>query len=81
MRLRLIPILFSLILALPILGIFAALLNPGAGSWDTLSHLLSTVLPGYAFTTLLMASGVAVLKARMKLRHFWRDLKEEFGKE
>lgn len=71
MRLRLIPILFSLILALPILGIFAALLNPGAGSWDILSHLLSTVLPGYAFTTLLMASGVAFGVASMGVICAW----------
>ncbi len=71
MRLRLIPILFSLILALPILGIFAALLHPGASSWDILSHLLSTVLPSYALTTLFMALGVAWGVASMGVICAW----------
>ncbi len=71
LRLRLTPILLSLILALPILGIFAALLNPQAASGDVLAHLITTVLPGYAWTTLLMAIGVAWGVASMGIITAW----------
>lgn len=71
LRLRLTPILLSLILALPILGIFAALLNPQAASGDVLTHLVTTVLPGYAWTTLLMAIGVAWGVASMGIITAW----------
>ncbi len=71
LRLRLTPILLSLILALPILGIFAALLNPQATSGDVLTHLITTVLPGYAWTTLLMAIGVAWGVASMGIITAW----------
>jgi iron(III) transport system permease protein len=71
LRLRLIPTLFSLVLALPILGIFTALLNPQAGSTEVLSHLFHTVLPSYAFTTLMMAIGVAIGVASMGVICAW----------
>ena len=50
---------------------FAALLHPGASSWDILSHLLSTVLPSYALTTLFMALGVAWGVASMGVICAW----------
>jgi len=71
LRIRLIPTLFSLILALPILGIFLALLNPQVSTWDVLSHLISTVLPSYALTTLLIAVGVAWGVASMGVICAW----------
>ncbi|TXI12663.1 MAG: iron ABC transporter permease, partial [Polynucleobacter sp.] len=71
MRLRLTPILLSLILALPILGIFAALLSPSSTSGDVLTHLVTTVLPGYAWTTLWLAIGVAWGVASMGIITAW----------
>jgi iron(III) transport system permease protein len=71
LRLRLTPILLSLILALPILGIFAALVTPHVSSGDVLTHLITTVLPGYAWTTLLMAIGVAWGVASMGIITAW----------
>ena len=71
MRPRLTPILLSLILALPILGIFAGLLSPQSTSGDVLSHLINTILPGYAGTTLILAIGVAVGVASMGIITAW----------
>ena len=71
LRPRLTPILLSLILALPILGIFAGLLSPQSTSGDVLSHLINTILPGYAGTTLILAIGVAVGVASMGIITAW----------
>ena len=71
LRLRLIPTLFSLVLALPILGIFTALLNPHAGSAEVLLHLFNTMLPSYLFTTLIMTIGVAWGVASMGVICAW----------
>jgi iron(III) transport system permease protein len=71
LRPRITPILLSLVLALPILGIFAALLNPQTSSSGVLWHLINTVLPGYAWTTLLLALGVTVGVASMGIITAW----------
>jgi iron(III) transport system permease protein len=60
-----------LVLALPILGIFAALLNFQSSSGDVLWHLINTVLPGYAWTTLVLALGVTVGVASMGIITAW----------
>lgn len=49
-----------LLLALPVLGVIGAWFVPGAGSWQVLSHQASTVLPGYAAQSVLLALGVGV---------------------
>jgi iron(III) transport system permease protein len=71
LRPRITPILLSLVLALPILGIFAALLNPQSSSGEVLWHLINTVLPGYAWTTLVLALGVTVGVASMGIVTAW----------
>ena len=58
-------------LALPILGIFTALLNPHAGSAEVLLHLFNTMLPSYLFTTLIMTIGVAWGVASMGVICAW----------
>lgn len=47
------------VLALPLLGVLGAWLSPQASSWELLRHQVSTVLPGYALTSLVLAAGVA----------------------
>ena len=48
-----------LLLALPLVGLSAAWLSPQAHSWDLLRQQATTVLPGYAGSSLLLAAGVA----------------------
>lgn len=49
-----------LLLALPVLGVLGAWFMPGAGTWAVLAHQASTVLPGYALQSVLLALGVGV---------------------
>ncbi|MGA0609969.1 ABC transporter permease [Caldimonas sp. KR1-144] len=48
------------LLALPLLGVLSAWLTPQAASWELLRHQVSTVLPGYALNSLLLAAGVGI---------------------
>lgn len=48
-----------LLLALPVLGVFAAW-GGGGLSWSTLAHQASTVLPGYLLQSALLSVGVAL---------------------
>ena len=57
-------------LALPVIGIVAALFQPTLGS-DVLSHLFSTVLPDYALTTAILLLGVAWGVASMGIICAW----------
>ena len=57
-------------LALPVIGIVAALVQPTLGS-DVLSHLFSTVLPDYALTTAILLLGVAWGVASMGIICAW----------
>ena len=63
---RLITLLCG-ILALPVLGVLASWFTMDASSWDVLQHQLDTVLPAYAWNSLLLsllvALGVTVLGA------------------
>jgi len=49
-----------LLLALPVLGVLGAWLIFDADAWQVLRHQASTVLPGYALQSALLAAGVAV---------------------
>ena len=49
-----------LALALPVVGVLAAWLALDAAALATLQHQLSTVLPGYALQSALLATGVAI---------------------
>lgn len=49
-----------LLLALPVLGVLGAWFVPGAGSAEVLAHQASTVLPGYAAQSVLLALGVGL---------------------
>lgn len=49
-----------LLLALPVLGVLGAWFVPDSGSLDVLRHQASTVLPGYAGQSALLALGVGV---------------------
>jgi iron(III) transport system permease protein len=49
-----------LLLALPVLGVLAAWLQLDAAALGTLAHQATTVLPGYAGQSLLLAGGVAL---------------------
>lgn len=71
LQVRITPILLSILLALPILGIFAALLMPSEQSGGVLAHLASTVMPAYAGTTLVLAIGVALGVASMGIITAW----------
>ena len=51
--------------------IFAALFGPQSSGGDVLLHLITTVLPGYAWTTLLLAIGVAWGVASMGIITAW----------
>jgi len=48
------------VLALPVLGVWAAWIGFDAAAADTLGHLWSTVLPAYALQSLWLSLGVAV---------------------
>ena len=50
--------MLCILLALPLLGVFGAWLVPDANSLALLRHQASTILPGYALTSLLLAVGV-----------------------
>ena len=56
-RWSLLALVLALLVALPVLVVFAALLIPQADLWR---HLASTVLPGYIGHTLALAAGVGV---------------------
>jgi iron(III) transport system permease protein len=49
-----------LLLALPVVGVLAAWLALDAAALATLRHQLTTVLPGYAWQSALLATGVAL---------------------
>lgn len=57
--------LLCLVLALPVLGVIAAWLFADASAWQVLAHQASTVLPGYALQSALLALGVALGVALM----------------
>ncbi len=56
---RRVALLLCVLLALPLLGVLGAWFVPRADSWALLRHQFDTVLPGYAVTSLLLATGVA----------------------
>ena len=56
-RWSLLALILALVVALPILVVFATLFVPHGDIWR---HLVSTVLPGYVGHTLALAAGVAV---------------------
>jgi iron(III) transport system permease protein len=58
--LRVLLTLVCLLLALPVLGVFAAWLRFDAAAWAVLAHQAQTVLGGYAAQSLVLALGVAV---------------------
>ena len=49
-----------LLLALPVLGVLGAWFVSDAAAWQVLQHQVSTVLPGYALQSALLAGGVAL---------------------
>ena len=49
-----------LLLALPVLGVLGAWFAADAAAWQVLQHQFSTVLPGYALQSALLAGGVAL---------------------
>ncbi|MBA3590689.1 iron ABC transporter permease [Methylibium sp.] len=57
---RRLAVVLCALLALPLLGIAGAWLAPQADSLELLRHQATTVLPGYALTSLLLTLGVAV---------------------
>lgn len=57
---RRLAVALCLLLALPLLGIAGAWLQPQASSLELLRHQATTVLPAYALTSLLLALGVAL---------------------
>ena len=57
--------LVCLILALPVLGILASWFVADAAAWQVLVHQATTVLPGYAGQSALLAGGVAIGVALM----------------
>lgn len=57
---RRLAIALCALLALPLLGVLGAWLTPQASSWELLRHQFSTVLPGYAVSSLLLALGVGI---------------------
>lgn len=57
---RRLAIACCVVLALPLLGVLGAWLTPQASSWELLRHQVSTVLPGYALNSLLLAAGVGI---------------------
>lgn len=56
---RRVALSLCVLLALPLLGVLGAWFVPRADSWELLRHQFSTVLPGYAGTSLALAVGVA----------------------
>lgn len=52
--------LLCALLALPLLGVVGAWLTPAAHSLELLRHQATTVLPGYAWSSLVLAAGVAL---------------------
>jgi len=57
---RLLLTLLCLLLALPVLGVLGAWFTLDAAALDVLSHQWQTVLPGYAWQSLLLAAGVGL---------------------
>ena len=62
MRTALVACLFAIggLLLLPVLALLGAWFGGDAGRWDTLRHLGGTVLPGYAWTSGLLALWVGL---------------------
>lgn len=57
---RRLAIVLCMLLALPLIGVLGAWLTPQAQTWELLRHQATTVLPSYAFSSLVLAAGVAV---------------------
>jgi iron(III) transport system permease protein len=57
---RLVLTLCCLLLAVPVLGVLGSWLALDAAAWAVLRHQAQTVLPGYAWQSLVLASCVAV---------------------
>ncbi|MFY8016489.1 MAG: iron ABC transporter permease, partial [Inhella sp.] len=56
----LVLVLVGFLLALPVLTVLGAWLMLDAAGWAQWQHLASTVLPGYAWQSLLLSVGVAL---------------------
>ena len=57
---RLLALAVCALLALPLLGVLGAWFVPQEGSLELLRHQFTTVMPGYALSSLWLALGVAV---------------------
>ncbi|MDX3905433.1 MAG: iron ABC transporter permease [Pigmentiphaga sp.] len=58
-------------IAIPVLGLLLSVLAADAGARDILAHLLATVLPGYALTSLLLMAAVGAGAAVVGIATAW----------
>ena len=73
--LRLLGMVISALLLVPLIGVFSSVFVADQGAW---AHLSSTVLPGLAANSLMLASGVAVGVAIIGTLTAWLTANHDF---
>lgn len=73
-----IALILAAVVAVPVLGLLATVLDPNAASRDILTHLLQTVLPSYIGTTLMLLISVGLGAATIGIAVAWIVAAYEF---